>query len=113
VAGATPAAGAAPATSGGADPAVALISKYGCGGCHTISTIPGAVGAVGPNLSKEGANPKVPMSTGNLDNNPANLAKWIHNAPSIKPGISMPNFASLNMTDDEAATIAAYLETLK
>jgi mono/diheme cytochrome c family protein len=111
---AVPAAAAtpAPAASGG-DPAVALMTKYGCGGCHTISTIPGAVGTVGPNLSKEGANPKVPMSTGALDNNPANLAKWIFNAPAIKPGISMPNFSSLSMTQDEADKIAAYLETLK
>ena len=108
---APPAAAATPAP--GADPAVALITKYGCGGCHTISAIPGAVGTVGPNLSKEGANPKVPMSTGALDNNPANLAKWIFNAPAIKPGISMPNFSSLSMTQDEADKIAAYLETLK
>jgi cytochrome c len=97
----------------GGDPGVALITKYGCGGCHTISTIPGAVGTVGPNLSKEGASPKVPMSTGALDNNPANLAKWILDAPAIKPGIAMPNFSSLKMTQDEADKIAAYLETLK
>jgi cytochrome c len=53
------------------------------------------------------------MSTGALDNNPANLAKWILDAPAIKPGIAMPNFSTLGMSPDEAATIAAYLETLK
>ena len=53
------------------------------------------------------------MSTGALDNNPANLAKWILNAPSIKPGIAMPNFSGAGMTQDDANTIAAYLETLK
>ncbi len=112
--GAAPAAGTpAAAPAGGADPAVALMTKYGCGGCHTISSIPGAAGTIGPNLSKEGSNPKIPSSTGQLDNNPANLAKWIFNAPAVKPGITMPNFSSLNMTQEEANTIAAYLETLK
>jgi mono/diheme cytochrome c family protein len=112
--GATPAPGAAPApAAGGADPALALIAKYGCAACHTIASVPGAVGTIGPDLSKQGSKPKVPTSTGALDNNAANLGKWIFNAPSIKPGIAMPNFSGAGMTQDEANTIAAYLETLK
>jgi mono/diheme cytochrome c family protein len=115
---AAPAAAAAPA-AGGAAPAAgdaaaqALITKYGCGGCHTISTVPGAVGTIGPNLSKEGAEAKIPHSTGNLDNTPENLQKWIFNAPAVKAGIAMPNFSSVGMTEADAKAIADYLETLK
>ena len=112
--GATPAAGAAPApAAGGADPAVALIGKYGCGACHIIASIPGAAGVVGPDLSHQGSKPKVPTSSGALDNTPENLAKWIYNAPSIKPGIAMPNFSGAGMTQDDATTIAKYLANLK
>src|SRR5579859_839272 len=47
------AAPAAPVPSGGGDPAVGaqLIQQKGCGTCHTIPGIPGANGAVGPNLA--------------------------------------------------------------
>jgi mono/diheme cytochrome c family protein len=109
---AAPAAGGAAPAASGAD-AQALITKYGCGGCHTISTVPGAVGTIGPNLSKEAAEPKIPRSTGNLDNTPENLQKWIFNAPAVKAGIAMPNFSSVGMTEADAKTIADYLETLK
>jgi mono/diheme cytochrome c family protein len=109
---AAPAAGGAAPAAGGVE-AQALITKYGCGGCHTVSTVPGAVGTIGPNLSKEGAEAKIPRSTGNLDNSPANLQKWIFNAPAVKAGIAMPNFSSVGMTEADAKTIADYLETLK
>jgi mono/diheme cytochrome c family protein len=112
-----PAAPAAAAPAGAPAPtaaqAPALITKYGCGACHTISSIPGAVGTVGPDLSKEGSETKVPRSTGNLDNTPQNLQTWIFNAPAVKPGIAMPNFSSLGMTQDEAKAIAEYLESHK
>jgi cytochrome c1 len=110
--GAQAAAPAAPAAA--APPAIAaLFTKYGCVGCHTLSTVQGAVGTVGPNLSHVGSVPKIPESTGNLDNTPDNLAKWIFNAQAVKPGAVMPNISSMGMTPDEAKQIADYLETLK
>jgi hypothetical protein len=75
--------------------------------------VPGAIGTIGPNLSKGGAEPKIPRSTGNLDNTPQNLQKWIFNAPAVKPGIVMPNFSSLGMNQAEAKMLADYLETQK
>jgi hypothetical protein len=57
--------------------------------------------------------PKIPESTGNLENNPDNLKKWILNAPGVKPGIVMPSFSAQGMTDAEAQSIVDYLETLK
>jgi cytochrome c1 len=127
---ATPAAGAAPtaAPTAGAAPtpapaagapaanpaaAQALLTKYGCGACHAIQGVPGAVGTIGPNLTHVASVPKIPESTGNLDNNPDNLKKWILNAPGVKPGIAMPNFQAQGMTDAEAQTLVDYLDTLK
>jgi mono/diheme cytochrome c family protein len=118
----TPAAGAASsggtATSGGAAPAAnappgqALMAKYGCFGCHTIDGVPGATGTVGPNLSHIASQPKIPLE-GVLVNNPANLQKWIFDAPSVVPGTIMPNFSQQGMTSADAKTIVDYLETLK
>ncbi len=107
----TPAAGGAAAAPGAAGQA--LIAKYGCGACHTIPGIAGAVGTIGPNLDHVASRPKIPSSTGTLDNTPDNLKKWIFNAPSVKPGTQMPNFSAAGMTEDDAAKIVEFLETLK
>lgn len=106
---ATPAAPASPEQAA----ALPLMQKYGCAGCHTIEGVKGFTGTVGPNLTHVASKPKIPESTGNLVNNPDNLAKWIYDAPGVKPGIVMPNFSGQGMTQDEAKKIAAYLETLK
>ena len=106
---ATPAAPQSPEAAA----ALPLMQKYGCGGCHTISGVAGFTDTVGPELTHVASKPKIPESTGNLVNNPANLAKWIYDAPAVKPGIVMPNFSGQGMTQDEAQKIAAYLETLK
>lgn len=108
-----PAAAGTPAAGAPAAPGAALLTKYGCVSCHTISTVPGAVGTIGPNLSHIASVPKIPESTGNLDNTPANLGKWIFNAPAVKPGVIMPNFSAQGMTQDELTQIVDYLETLK
>jgi cytochrome c1 len=38
------------------------------------------------------------------------MQRWILDPPSVKPGTAMPK---LGLTDDEAGTIVAYLETLR
>jgi cytochrome c len=112
----TPASGAAalaqqtgnPATSGG-DPAKgkALIGQKGCGVCHTIPGIDGANGTVGPNLTGVGGRPKI--AGGAVDNKGAeDLAKWIVDPPSLKPGTAMPK---IGLTSEEASHVAAYLES--
>src|SRR5262249_32913347 len=96
---------------GGGDPAVGamLISQKGCGACHTIPGIPGAVGTIGPNLG--GVASRTRIAGGALPNNgPNDLKAWIMNPPALKPGTIMPN---LGLTDQEATNIVAYLETLK
>lgn len=103
----------AAAPSGNQPPGQALMVKFGCGGCHTISGAQGFSGTVGPNLSHVASVPKIPESTGNLVNNPDNLQKWIFDAQAVKPGTVMPNFSAQGMTQDDAKTIVSYLETLK
>jgi cytochrome c1 len=49
--------------------------------------------------------------TGALQNNgPDDLKKWILDPPAVKPGTQMPK---LGLTDAEATSIVAYLETLR
>ena|SRR5215510_3406142 len=86
-----------------------LIVQKGCGSCHTIPGVPGATGNIGPNLSGVGS--RTTIAGGAVPHNgPADLQRWILDPPSVKPGTAMPK---LGLTDDEAGTIVAYLETLR
>src|SRR5204863_3404951 len=84
---------------------VKVILQRGCGGCHTIPNIPGASGTIGPNLGPNGDIPPVSqrktIAGGAVPNNsPADLANWILDPPSVKPGTAMPK---LGLSPDEAA----------
>lgn len=50
------------------------------------------------------------LGAGVIDNNPANLAHWLKDPQTVKPGSHMPD---LNLTDDEVSDLVAYFETLK
>lgn len=89
----------------GAPPGKALFQQKGCVACHTIQGV--STGTVGPNLSRQGANPQV---AGVLPNNKDNVVKWLLNPPGVKPGTAMPN---LGLTPDEASQLADYLQSLK
>lgn len=105
-----------------ADPAVqagmTVIQQRGCGSCHTIPGITGAAGTFGPNLGPTDSEPPVsqrPMIAtfpdGPVPNNsPDDLAAWILDPPSVKPGTAMPK---LGLTPDEAAAAAAYLYAIQ
>jgi cytochrome c1 len=85
-----------------------LVAQKGCGGCHTIPGVAGASGTIGPNLA--GVANRTTIAGGAVPNNgPDDLKRWVMNPPGVKPGTAMPN---LNLTDDEATKIAAFLETL-
>lgn len=84
----------------------ALISHYGCGGCHAISGVPQAAGKVGPPLS--GIGTRVYLA-GRLENRPDNLIRWIVNPRTIDPQTAMP---PLGVTPRDARDIAAFLYTL-
>ena len=88
-----------------------LFTAKGCIACHTVSSVPGAVGTIGPNLDIVGDPAKYPKIAGGLlDNNEQELRKWLSNPPSVKPGTQMPN---LVLSRGELNSMVAFLQTLK
>jgi cytochrome c2 len=88
---------------GNADHAPALITRYGCGACHTIPGAPGADGKVGPDLS--GLIQRVYLG-GVLRNTPVNLVQWVVNPQRYVARSAMP---ATGISEPEARDVAAYL----
>ena len=91
----------------GGDPAkaAALVTRYGCGGCHTIPGLPGADGKAAPALSDLRARVYI---GGVLPNSAQNLVDWIVDPRRFSPRTAMP---ATGITEDEARDVAAYLYT--
>jgi len=81
------------------------------------------VGIIGPNLTHIAS--RSTIAAGLYPNDARHLARWIKNAPRMKPGILMPPLgtgqvdpkngakAAASLTDQQIADIVAYLQTLK
>jgi cytochrome c oxidase subunit 2 len=78
-----------------------------CAGCHTIKGTQ-ADGKLGPDLTDFGARHWIGSIT--VPNTADNLAGWITDPESIKPGSLMPPTA---LSPDDLRSIVAYLEGLK
>lgn len=79
----------------------------GCVACHAINgTTASAV--IGPDLTHVGS--RTTIASGILPNTEENLRTWIKDPPGVKPGSKMPN---LNLSDEQVASLAAYMQTLK
>lgn len=98
---------AMPASPGSPRNGARLIVEKGCGACHLVPGITGAVGLVGPPLTQIGRRVFI---AGVLRNNPQNLAAWVLDPQRFVPGNAMP---STGLTPREAEDVAAYLETLR
>ncbi len=85
-----------------------LVAAKGCGGCHTIPGVAGAVGAIGPNLSDVGGKTKIAGGAVEVKGS-EDFKKWVLDPPALKPGTAMPK---LGLTDAEATDIAAFLSSL-
>jgi cytochrome c len=86
-----------------AHPGRRAIVHHGCGGCHVIPGIRHATGRVGPQL--HGFRDQMYIA-GVLPNVPENLILFLMDPTHINPRTAMPN---LNLTEEEAQAIAAYL----
>jgi cytochrome c1 len=86
-----------------ADPAPALIVRYGCAGCHVIPGVPEARGQVGPPLERFGSRLYI---GGAVANSSGNLAKWLIDPRTIDPRSAMP---VTGISEEEARIVAAYL----
>nr|WP_210261117.1 cytochrome C [Enterovirga sp. DB1703] len=83
----------------------ALITKYGCGGCHTIPGAPGADGKVAGPLGGMRAR----VYVGGVARHDADtLIRWIVAPQSISPRSAMP---ATGITEEEARHVAAFLYT--
>lgn len=78
-----------------------------CVSCHTIQGTQ-ADGKVGPDLTHIAS--RKTIGAGVAPNDASHLKKWIMNAQTLKPGSNMP---PMSLTDSQADSIVAYLETLK
>lgn len=85
----------------------AAMERLQCGACHEIPGVNAARGRVGPPLKEFGRRVYI---AGKFPRDPATLARWISDAPSLSPGTAMP---AISMTADEARDMAAYLYTLR
>jgi cytochrome c1 len=98
---------AAALTGGNPDKASQLITRYGCGGCHTIPGVRSAAGLVGPPLQKFAGRVYI---GGVLPNRPDDLVRWIVNPRAVSPKTAMPR---TGISEAEARHVAAYLLTLR
>lgn len=95
------------ATGGDVQRGKAVITRYGCGSCHTIPGIENAAGMVGPPLILFGRRTYI---AGEVANSPENLVHWLLDPKSIEAGTAMP---ALGLSDQEARDAAAFLYTLR
>jgi putative membrane protein len=94
-------------TGGEPDRGKTAIGRYGCGTCHTIPGVPGAVASVGPPLDQIANRSYL---AGRIINTPTNMMRFIRAPQSVDPKSAMPD---MGVTDRDGRDIAAYLYTLK
>jgi cytochrome c oxidase subunit 2 len=84
----------------------AVFQRESCAGCHTIRGT-AATGVIGPDLTDFGSRKWIAAAT--LRNTRANLAAWIANSQTIKPGNLMP---PMSLSPGDLDAVVAYLESL-
>ena len=84
--------------------------SFGCAACHTIDSLPGARGAIGPNLSRIGAKGEAYIRQSIVDPN-AVIAPDCPFGP-CQSGL-MPQFYGLSLPKDAVDALVAYLLSLK
>jgi cytochrome c oxidase subunit II len=84
-----------------------LFMSSQCASCHRIAGTP-AQGTVGPDLSHLAT--RATLAAATIPNTPAQLAAWINNPQSIKPGDRMPD---LGLSRSRIDQIVAYLMSLR
>lgn len=94
------AAPAGTAASSGAE----LFRTRTCASCHAVEGTARRPD-VAPNLAH--LRDRETLGAGVIQNTPENLARWLQDPQAIKPGSLMPN---LNLTDEQVASLVAYLE---
>lgn len=84
-----------------------VFTNNGCGGCHAIRGT-AAQGAIGPDLTHLGG--RHTLGAGRLPMNVPNLARWISDTHTLKPGVRMPPYP---LPQAELQALAVYLSELR
>jgi cytochrome c oxidase subunit 2 len=84
-----------------------VFMDYACVLCHTIQGTQ-AAGQVGPDLTHLAS--RLTIAAGTLPNNKGNLAGWITDPQSIKPGNHM---ATVPIRPEDMQPLLEYLESLQ
>lgn len=79
------------------------LTQYACQSCHMIPAVPGSKVYVGRSLADLG---KRKILVGTLENNQANLVRWIRDPQAIDPRTAMPN---MGVSERDARDMSAYL----
>ncbi len=98
---------AAAPDSGAAVRGAKLFQEKTCASCHAVRGT-SADGDVGPDLTHFGS--RRTLAAGAGANTPADLARWLGDPDSIKPGSNMPN---LQLAPGDVQALVAYLEELR
>jgi cytochrome c oxidase subunit 2 len=96
----------APSTPAAAS-GLGVFTSNTCAGCHAIRGTT-AVATVGPDLTHLAD--RATLAAGTIDNTPSELARWITNPQSVKPGAIMP---PTQLSASDLADLVAYLQSLK
>jgi cytochrome c oxidase subunit 2 len=78
-----------------------------CATCHAVSGTDAAA-VLGPDLTHIASRRRI--AAGTLPNTPSNLAAWIADPQSIKPGTQMP---ATTLSADDSTALLAYLSSLQ
>jgi hypothetical protein len=97
--------------NGGPVDAVSIIQANGCGSCHTISSVPGAAGQVGPNLSAIGSAHDAAYIYESIVNPGAVIAADCPTGPC--PAGVMPNAYGRLLTEQQLGAVVEFLAGLK
>lgn len=85
-----------------------LFGRSACLACHTVAGV--SQGILGPSLTHVGS--RTTIASGLFPNDSFHLARWIADAPSLKPGSLMTRMAP-PLTDADVAALVAYLQSLQ
>ena len=100
----------APATGGGGVDSAAAETMFigkGCGACHVLSAVSGAVGTIGPALDGVASRDLI---AGTLEVSLDNFKTWLDNPGAVKPGAAMP---APGLASEEIDVLSAWLMTLE
>ena len=85
-----------------------LFARSACIACHVVEGV--SKGVLGPSLTHVGG--RTTIAAGLFPNDSAHFARWIADAPSLKPGARMARMAP-PLTEADVAALVAYLRSLQ